>query len=138
MQKGFANIEKRIKDACRAAGHKKIHVFYSAYPSDEEDDEPLDNLDEIAVHGKVILVGYTDEFWGGKSGKDYHSPVLENPTWLEVSVCCNAMITKTRDFHHHFLEGLNLNKYVATDARTGKPVWKIPEGVKVYEFSMGS
>jgi hypothetical protein len=119
-------MEKRVKDAILASGQKKRYVIYSAYTSheDDEDDNPIDNLDEIAVKGKVILIGRSDDFWGGDKSKEYRSEIMENPTWLQVAVAANAMIKKTKDTHHCFLETLD---------RIGE------EGdVTLYEFGMGS
>jgi hypothetical protein len=116
-------LEKRVNDAVLASGQKIVCVCYSAYDLDD-DDEPIDNLDEIAAKGKVILVGFADDYWGGNESKDYRSEVLENPTWLQVAVCANAMIKTTKDTHHCFLEGLE--KHSEED------------NVTVYEMSMGS
>lgn len=122
--KTFDKMERRVAKAIKASNPKqKVRVIYSAYKSDK-DDEPIDNLDEIAAKGKVVLVQEADEFWGGPSSKPYRSPVLENPTWLQVAVCANEMIETTRDGHHVFLEGLYKGK------REGD--------VMVYEFAMGS
>lgn len=116
-------MEKRVREAILASGQKKKYVIYSAYESDE-DDNPIDNLDEIAVKGKVVLVGYADDYWGGEKSKEYRSEIMENPTWLQVTVAANAMIKKTRDTHHCFLETLE---------------FRDQEGdVALYEFGMGS
>ena len=116
-------IDARVAQACKDAGHKKVRVDYSAYKTDK-DDMPIDNLDQVAVEGKVILVGHADDFFGGSKSKDYRSDILENPTWLQVAVCANKMIKRTRDTHHCFLEGLT---------RIGEE-----DGIQVYEFFMGS
>jgi hypothetical protein len=113
--------EKRIEEAILASGQKKVRVIYSV----EAD------VDKVAVEGKVVLVGFADDFWGGKKSKNYHSEVLINPTWLEVAVRANEMIRVTRDTHHSFLEGLD------------KPIMNMDVGVReddvtLYEFMMGS
>lgn len=116
-------MDQKIEAACKKAGHKKVRVCYSVYESDK-DDVPIDNLDEVAVKGKVVLIASADEFWGGKKAKDYTSDVLVDPTWLEVAVCANKMIVKVRDTHHCFLEDLHLER---------------KEGdITFYSFSMGS
>ncbi len=116
-------ISSKVEAAVLASGQKKVYVDYSAYDSDD-DDEPIDNLDEVAVKGKVVLVSAADSCWGGKKSKDYRSDVLESPTWLQACVYANAMIRSVRDTHHVFFEGLD----------------KIGEegDVTVYEFVMGS
>lgn len=117
-------IDDKIRAALEAAGHKRELVTYSAYKSDAEDC-PIDNLDQVAVQGRCVLVAAADDYWGGSRSKPYRSPVLENPTWLQVCVCANAMIRRTRDQHHVFLEGL---------VKLKKPI----KGVPAYRFSMGS
>lgn len=115
-------MNERVEQACLAAGQTEAEVYYSAYPEDAEE-TPVDNLDQVAVEGRCILVCDYDDFWGGE-GEDYRSDVLENPTWLQVAVCANAMIQRTRDFHHRFLENVRL---------------RTMEGdVAVYELIMGS
>lgn len=131
----FFTIDRKIRKACKEAGHKKVYVDYSAYTDDIEE-EPIDNLDEIAVKGKVILVGFADDFFGGKKSRSYVSPVLENPTWLQVAVCCNEMIRTTRDTHHVFLETLHkIDRKYPLIKQFGL---EIPAGVIPYEFGMGS
>ncbi len=109
-----------------ALGDIAPHVFYSAYDTDPETGEPINNLNEVAIKGKCILIAEADAFWGDKDSADYFSPVLENPTWLEVSVFANAAIIATRDFHHHFLEGVNRTGILNDD------------DVPFYTFAMGS
>jgi hypothetical protein len=119
----YTAMECKVIAAVKASGQRKVRVQYSAYESDA-DDTPIDNLDKIAARGKIVLVKAGDEFWGGPKAKDYRSPVLENPTWLQVCVHANEMMKVTRDLHHCFLEGLYKKR---------------KEGdVTVYEFAMGS
>jgi len=125
----YRNLDKRVNDF--VMGHpkangkprQKVYVDYSAYESDDND-VPIDNLDEVAVAGKVQLRQPADNFWGGQKARDYESPVLESPTWLEVCRYADDMIRRTRDTHHCFLEGLDL------EGETN--------GIKIYSFSMGS
>jgi len=123
MDDALDRIWKRVEVAVKASGQRKVRVTYSAYGTDEED-EPIDNLDEVAVSGKVRLVAERETFFGGARSKAYRSPVLMNPTWLEVCVYANEMIKTTRDEHHCFLEGLQLQGQ--------------EEDVAIYEFCMGS
>lgn len=125
MSKTENQMEEKIEAAVKADGQPEVHVIYSAYESDERDN-PIDNLNEIAFDGEGILVGFRDEFWGGKASQDYISPVLNDPTWLEVCVHANKMIELTRDHHHCFLEGLTMKKQ------------RTKEGILRYEFCMGS
>lgn len=98
-------------------------VAYSAYESDERS-VPIDNLDEVAIEGQAILVCNSD-YNEGEYG-DYQSEVVENPTWLDMCVLMNAMIKRTGDFHHAFLEGVYQDKKEEIN------------GIPVYRFSTGS
>lgn len=100
---------------------EKPAVFFSTYKKDA-DDLPLDNLDEIAIQGRVQFHADRDPFWG--NDRPYTSPIVESPTWLDVAVLANEMIKTTGDYHHQFLEGV----YV-----TGEE-----DGVRLARFSMGS
>ena len=113
-------IDARVDMACNLAGHKEFHMSYSAFS--EEDDVPVDNLDEIAIEGKVQFI--QEQNYG--EGERYVSPVVENPTWLQVAVLANEMINTTGDTHHVFLEGIKKLKGKGKD------------GASLYGFSMGS
>ncbi len=67
---------------------------------------PIDNLDKIAVRGKVVFVAKNDPFWG--EGTNYESDVVSSPTWLDVAVLANYMIATTGDRQHSFLEGIEI------------------------------
>lgn len=112
-------IWKRVRDH---VGSRCI-VDYSAY-RDDENDIPIDNLDEISIVGKVRFRMPSDAFYGGGRSRDWESPVLESPTWLDLCVQANDMIRVTRDRHHCFLEGFDV---------TGQE-----DGVQIACFSMGS
>jgi len=88
----------------------------TAYPS-------IDNHpDEIAFHGQCFLHLPHDGFWG--EGEAYTSRNYTNPTWGEVLIEFEKAIIQTGDYHHSFLEGLNLSKKVCS--------------VQILEFSTGS
>lgn len=91
---------------------KGCNVRFSAYETDTEG-LPCDNLDKVVVQEKVR---FTCDWW--------KSDVLENPTWMDVAVCADAMITATGDLHHVFLEGVKLVETV--------------DGVQIMELVMGS
>ena len=78
--------------------------------------------DEIAFHGQCFLHLPYDEFWG--DGEPYTSRNYTNPTWGEVLIEFEKAIIQTGDYHHSFLEGLNLSKKVCS--------------VPYVEFSTGS
>lgn len=83
------------------------------------------NMNDIAFEGKGVLEEKYDEFWSDK-GRDYRSPVVENPTWLEVALLADEMIRTTGDYHHSFLEGIRFFEEKTVD------------GVSIYRFVMGS
>lgn len=118
-------IDAAVEAACMAAGSKRVHVEYAAYNTDEEDC-PINNLDAIAVPGPCVLMAERNEYWGGEPSKAFYSPLLHDPTWLQVCVYANQMIRRTRDRHHVYLESLELVKLTYDD------------GVPRYRFVMGS
>jgi len=93
-------INKRVADYVGSPNY----VHYSHYTTDDRD-VPQDNLDEVAVEGDVVFIAEGDEFYGEEFG-DYESPVLTNPTWLELCRHFNDSIKRTGDQHHIFLEGI--------------------------------
>jgi hypothetical protein len=113
-------IDARVTEACRAAGHRECHVSYAAYP-EGDGDEPVDNLDEVAIQGKCRLLAAA-----ATTDVPYKSDVLENPTWLQLCVCANMMIATTGCSDHCFLEDIYY--------------WKKTDGdnIPLYRFSMGS
>lgn len=107
-----------------ARTNQKPVVIFSAYNTNKSG-LPINNLNMVAIEGKVILVAGADDFWGDNESVDYQSEVLTNPSWLDVSVCADKMIHTVRDLHHVFLENIY---------DSGKKI----DGVPVYHFSMGS
>jgi hypothetical protein len=124
-----------VDEACIAAGHKKVRVFYSAYKTKtvNNEDIPINNLGKVAIKGKCVLFSDKDEFYGGPKSKRYLSEWLENPTWLQIAVCANTMIRITRDEHHVFLEGVT-----KADKSVVSKFDDEYKSVPVYEFIMGS
>lgn len=116
----YSKASRAIDDRL-AATIKNPHVQYSAYQT--KDDIPIDNLDSVAIEGKVRFVHRDDYHWG--NGSTYKSEIVENPTWLQVCALADAMIKETEDFHHVFLEDIEITE---TDS----------EGVKICRFGMGS
>lgn len=106
-------IEQKVIEAL--AG-KEVRVQYSAYPTDDND-VPIDNLNDIAALGNVVFEQLDEE--------EYRSEVLFNPTWLEVTKCANDMMLLLDWTDHCFLEGI-------------KPVDRLDKDAKVYTFIMGS
>jgi hypothetical protein len=110
----FSDIDNRVVEFIKSkSGMLDPAVSYSAYRSDQND-IPIDNLDEIAICGKCIIVEDI-----------YQSPVVENPTWLDLCLLAEYMIRETEDYHHIFLEGV---------CKSDQEI----DGVPVYKFCMGS
>ena len=106
-------------------------VLYSVYEV-EGKNAYTNNLDEVAVEGRLIIKTEHQEFFGGLGAsyrRDYESEILENPTWLDICLCANDMINRTGDNHHVFLEGLN---------RAGSFTLDDKSFILLYDFSMGS
>ena len=102
-------------------------VSFSAYSYDWHD-----NLDEVAVEGRIQLQTKYQDFFGGMSAdvrEDYKSEILTNPTWLDLCLCANDMIHVTGDNHHIFLEAVH---------KTGQFTLDDKSFVLIYDFSMGS
>lgn len=85
----------------------QVFVKYSAYKLND-DEVPINNLDEIAIAGKVRFYQKHDSFFG--EGYNYVNSEIENPTWIDVAVLANNMIHTTGDKHHKFLEGVKQDK----------------------------
>ena len=127
---GWAEIEKLTE---HKAGTYRNYVSYSAY------EDYTDNLDEVAVEGRVQFIEEIDTpneigmVMGNvpyDTRKNYISPVMENPTWLEVALLANDMINETGDNHHIFLEAIYPDDTKFTlDEKSF---------VKFYRFAMGS
>jgi hypothetical protein len=126
---------KELEEVTRhKVGQYRDYVSYSAYT-----DDYTDNLDEVAVEGRVQFIEEVDTpndigmVMGDvpyETRENYISPVMENPTWLEVALLANDMINCTGDNHHVFLEGIRpSNHKFSIDEKSF---------VKVYRFSMGS
>lgn len=116
FEEAMSKIEERVIQAI--AGERL--VSYSAYKYDSNE-IPIDNLDEIAVQGKVYF--FAEHITTGP-GTNYTSPIVDNPTWLQVAILANEMIKTTGDTHHIFLESIQLVKE--------------ENGIKQMEFWMGS
>jgi hypothetical protein len=123
---GFDEIAKKETDL-QNAGVYRDFVSFSAYP-----DDYTDNLDEVAVKGRVQFRQPYQAFFGGmavEARADYKSEILEDPTWLEVALCANDAINITGDNHHIFLEGIYQSEQWTLDDKSF---------VLIYKFSMGS
>lgn len=123
--KGSDAISKRVADRVKEGDEgAKINLCYSCYKTDDRD-VPIDNLDEVAIEGKAIITQLSNYKDDEEDHDDYESPIVENPTWLDVCVLFNQAIPLTGDYHHSFLEGVYKTK-------------EEKDGVPIYRFSTGS
>ncbi len=123
VQKMADRVDEAINQSMR-----EIHLSYCAHKSDEHG-LPIDNLDDTAVIGKVILVADGDASCPENDSQNYESPVMEDPTWLEICVLANAMIETTNDLDHVYLEGIEEDEEQSSQRS---------DGIQVYRFCMGS
>ena len=93
-------VRDYIGDGCK--------VRYEAFPSDKGG-LPINNLNSVAVKGKAVFESQKFIFSDGifvDSKINYSSPVIENPTWLEVAKIANEVIItadwKDRIFFNDF------------------------------------
>ena len=117
-------IEAEVEQAIKEAGQES-RVIYSAYPL-SEDRFPVNNLNEVAIHGECVLVMPADFCFGGEESKDYRSDVVKDPTWKDLAILVNEAIGIVGDGHHCFFEGV------------GEVKGRTHGDVPVYEFYMGS
>lgn len=109
-------------------GFEDLYVVFSVfdtitYPDTKEEEWIVsDRRMEVAVEGKCKFIEKNEYAWG--NGGSYESDVVESPVWMTVAFLAEAMINKTGDTHHIFLEGIRVRKEV--------------DGVKICEFVMGS
>ena len=85
LEKLYCDRLNAILRRVEAAVKPPVRVCYSAYEIDDTC-SPLDNLDEVAVAGKAIFI------YDLQGVRPYSSPVVENPTWMQVAQFANEMI----------------------------------------------
>ena len=101
--KAYASAYDAIQNRIRDRVGRKCFVFFSAYTLDS-DKVPIDNLDEVPVAGKLLIRGGRDRTRSGQLRKEYESPIVEDPSWLELCVIANNQISATHDRDHRYLE----------------------------------
>jgi hypothetical protein len=83
------------------------HFPTMAYSVFIENDEYAP-LNSIAFKGKCRLVGKACDFFGGSESASYLSDVFESPNWGQVFIESMKAQQFTLNFHHCYLEGLNV------------------------------
>lgn len=113
-------VFEAIRTAIRARVLEKVEaprVVYDAFPLGS-DGLPVDNLDRRAFEGRCRVEAQLEERGG------YHSHVLENPSWLELSVVADQLLKATGEREQVFLEGLT--------------ALRVDDDVTVLELTFGS
>ena len=110
--KAYAAAADAIQNRVRARVGPRCSVFFAAYTLDS-DKVPIDNLDDVPIPGRVLIRGIRDRRRGGQSSKDYESPIMESPTWLDLCAIANDQIAATRDRVHRYLENVEVVGYTA-------------------------
>jgi len=105
--------DKPNKAIDKIVGDRK--VFYSV----DKD------MNEVAIEGTCRIV-MPHDVWGSDGGEDYASPVVVNPTWIQLAVLADQGIRVCGDYHHIFFENV---RCVGIELITG---------VQTYKFIMGS
>ena len=105
--KAYAAAADAIQSRVRARVGPKCAVYFSAYKLDS-DKVPIDNLDDVPIPGRVVVRGARDRRRGGQLSKDYESPIMESPTWLDLCVIAHDQIVATRDRVHRYLENVEV------------------------------
>jgi hypothetical protein len=105
--KAYASAFDAIQDRIRARVGRRCSVVFSAYKLDA-DKIPIDNLDEVPIVGKVMIRGNRHRIRGGQAGKDYESPVMEGPTWLDLCAIANDQMVANRDRDRRYLEHIEV------------------------------
>lgn len=94
-------IDSKVNEKFKSINKNQI-VVYSAYDYDEWDN-PIENLKEIPVKGKVKFVN--------KDG-DFESEVLNSPTWLDITVIANEMLEESKDYQYRHFKDVDVFKNV--------------------------
>jgi hypothetical protein len=88
---------------------RKYHAEYSVHikgtPTTKKNDCEYTKQNVVAFTGKVVVVAYADDFFGGDESKNFRSRVLTNPTWGSLFRVFKSQMKATKDQHHCFLEG---------------------------------
>jgi hypothetical protein len=68
-------------------------------------------ITEIVIQGKIkVLQDYNEyrDYSPFKSGRDYESEVLENPSWADLISIANEIIETTKDTAHIKVKGIEV------------------------------
>ncbi len=103
LEKLYGDRLKAILQRVEAAVKPPVKVCYSAYKMDDTCC-PVDNLDEVAVSGRAVFN------YDLQDVRPYRSPIVENPTWMQVAQFANEMILSCELEEHIFLDGIEVER----------------------------
>ena len=103
LDKARAAAFDAIQDRVKATVNQKCFVVFSAYKCDQ-DNVPIDNLDEVPISGNVKIRARGHRLPSGNPKKDYESEVLRNPSWLDLCAIANAHLVQRIHRRQIYLE----------------------------------
>jgi hypothetical protein len=90
--KVYNHIQEKISNAINKYKQEYIIIYRVGISNDGT---IVDNLDEVAIEGKVRFASSRRVFFEKKEEKDYRSKIVVNPTWLDIAVMANEMVKYT-------------------------------------------
>ena len=82
--------------------------FFETVQYGEGDDWIVEWSTEPVLRGHYRVKARLDRFWSSEGGSEYIGPELVDPTWDDLMVEAEKMIRATKDYHHCFLEGVDV------------------------------
>jgi hypothetical protein len=102
-------------------GFRSVKREYGDYMNQSEPARDYRNPTQPLGKVRVFMEG--DEFWGGSQSRNYYGKVLENPTWRQIAAEAGKAMKVTRDYHHSFLECLEVTDEVDEDGVRTVKLW---------------
>jgi hypothetical protein len=91
---------------------RKYHAEYSVNikgtPTVKKNDIEYTKQNVVAFFGRVVVVAYADDHFGGDESKNFRSRMLTNPTWGSLFRVFKSQMKATKDQHHCYLEGAHV------------------------------
>lgn len=87
------------------------HLTYAVFTYDKNG-IMINNLNHEAWHGHAV---FRHDYYFNSNNElkaiNYVSPIIKNPTWLDVAILANTAIIATKDYNHNWFEGLEPIKF---------------------------
>lgn len=83
----------------------------------------------------IVLVSKHCEYFSEEGGETYISKKMFKPTFFDILVEAGKSVLTTKDFHHHFLEGLNP---ISHDKLYNYAGIRPKKNINYYEFMLAS